>query len=167
MSTAGEHGPVEVTRRIEAPAHEIFAILTNPVRHLDLDGSGMLRGAVTTEPVTRVGDTFVMKMFFEAHGDYQMVNHVVEFEPDRLIGWEPQAGHGHSSQGAGGSEERWGHRWSYQLTPDGPDATIVTQRYDCSRTPEEARIGMRDGAVWIDAMTATLKRLDALCVYPR
>jgi hypothetical protein len=167
MSTAGEYGPVEVTRRIEASAQEIFAILADPVRHLDLDGSGMLRGAVTTEPVTRVGDAFVMRMFFEAHGDYQMINHIVEFEPDRLISWEPQAGQGHPSQGAGRSEERWGHRWSYQLTPDGPDATIVTQRYDCSRVPQDDRIGMRDGAVWIDAMTATLKRLDALCVYPR
>jgi hypothetical protein len=26
---------------------EIFAVLANPVRHLELDGSGMLRGAVT------------------------------------------------------------------------------------------------------------------------
>jgi len=25
---------------------------------------------------------------------------------------------------------------------------------------------MQDGAVWIDAMNATLKRLDALCAYP-
>jgi uncharacterized protein YndB with AHSA1/START domain len=166
MSTAGEHGPVEATRRIEAPAHAIFAILTDPVRHLDLDGSGMLRGAVTTAPVTCVGDAFVMKMYFEAHGDYQMINHVVEFEPDRLIGWEPQAGQGHPSQGAGDSEERWGHRWSYRLTPDGPDATIVTERYDCSRAPEEERIGMQDGAAWMDAMTATLRRLDALCAHP-
>jgi hypothetical protein len=163
MSTTGEHGPVEVSRRIRAPAHEIFAILTDPVKHLDLDGSGMLRGAVTTAPVTRLGDTFVMRMFFEAHGDYQMINHVVEFEPDRLVGWEPQTGDGHPGQGSGEDNERWGHRWSYELTPDGPDATIVTERYDCSRAPEEERVGMQDGAVWIDAMTGTLMRLDALC----
>jgi hypothetical protein len=165
MPAAGQHGLVEVSRRIKAPAHQIFAILADPVRHVDLDGSGMLRGAVTTAPVTRVGDTFVMKMFYEAHGDYEMINHVVEFELDRLIGWEPQSGNGHPHQG--GSEERWGHRWTYQLTPDGPDATIVTERYDCSRAPEEERIGMRDGAVWIESMTATLNRLDALCAaYP-
>ena len=30
---------------------DIFAVLTDPTRHLELDGSGMLRGAVTTEPV--------------------------------------------------------------------------------------------------------------------
>ena len=165
MPAAGQHGPVEVSRRIEAPAHQIFAILADPVKHLDLDGSGMLRGAVTTAPVTRVGDTFVMRMYYEAHGDYEMVNHIVEFEPDRRIGWEPQSGNGHPRQGADGGQDRWGHRWSYQLTPDGPDATIVTERYDCSRAPEQERIGMRDGAVWIGAMTATLKRLDALCAH--
>jgi hypothetical protein len=42
----------------------------------------------------------------------------------------------------------------------------VTERYDCSRAPENERIGMQDGAIWIDAMNATLKRLDALCAYP-
>jgi uncharacterized protein YndB with AHSA1/START domain len=166
MPAAGEHGPVEVSRRIAAPPHQIFAILADPVQHLDLDGSGMLRGAVTTAPVTRVGDTFVMRMYFEAHGDYEMINHIVEFEPDRLIGWEPQAGNGHPAHGAGGRRERWGHRWSYQLTPDGPGATIVTERYDCSRAPEEHRAGMQDGAVWAESMAATLQRLDALCAQP-
>ena len=57
----------------------------------------------------------------------------------------------------------WGHRWSYQLTPDGPDATIVTEIYDCSRAPEEERAGMDNGNVWAEAMAETLERLDALC----
>ena len=74
-----------------------------------------------------------LNQWYEAHGDYEMINHIVEFEPDRLIGWEPQAGNGHPAHGAGGRRERWGHRWSYQLTPDGPGATIVTESYDCSR----------------------------------
>ena len=42
----------------------------------------------------------------------------------------------------------------------------MTRRYDCSRAPEEERIGMQDGAIWIEAMTGTLKRLDALRVQP-
>ncbi|MHB1497462.1 MAG: hypothetical protein ACYCXN_06065, partial [Acidimicrobiales bacterium] len=39
--------PVKVSRRIEAPADRIFAILADPVRHLDFDGSGMLRGSLS------------------------------------------------------------------------------------------------------------------------
>ena len=54
-------------------------------------------------------------------------------------------------------------RWSYQLTPDGPDATVVTEIYDRSRAPEEERAGMDDGKVWLEGMAETLKRLDALC----
>jgi hypothetical protein len=50
--------------------------------------------------------------------------------------------------------------------PDGPDATVVTEIYDCSRVPEEARAGMDNGKIWMDAMANTLERLDALCVRP-
>jgi hypothetical protein len=156
----GTGEPVAVSRRIGASAHYIFQILTDPVRHLEFDGSGMLRGAVTTAPISGVGDVFVMKMYFSELGDYEMNNHVVEYEPDRRVGWEPEAGRGHPFAGAG---DRWGHRWSYELTPDGPDGTIVTELYDCSRAPEEERTGMENGAVWIEAMTDSLERLDKLC----
>ena len=47
--------------------------------------------------------------------------------------------------------------------PDGPDATIVTEIYDCSRAPEQERAGMDNGKVWIESMAKTLERLDALC----
>ena len=50
-----------------------------------------------------------------------------------------------------------------RLTPDGPDATIVTETYDCSRAPEEERAGMNDGQVWRSAMAATLEGLDRAC----
>lgn len=72
--------PVEVSRRIEAPVSEIFRILSDPKAHTHLDGSGMLRGAESDELITGVGDVFVMNMYFPALGDYQMDNHVVEFE---------------------------------------------------------------------------------------
>ena len=54
--------PLEVSRRIEAPAAPIFEILANPERHMDFDGSDMLRGAVLDRPISNVGDTFTMKM---------------------------------------------------------------------------------------------------------
>jgi len=124
---------VRVSRRIGAPAHEIFRVLADPARHVDLDGSGMLRGAVTPVVISGAGDVFVMKMYYAAHGDYEMNNHVVDYEQDRRIGWEPAAGRGHPDGPDDAGASRWGHRWSYELTPDGPDATIVTESYDCSR----------------------------------
>ncbi len=33
-----------------------------------------------------------MKMYFTELGEYEMNNHVVEYEPDRRIGSEPEAG---------------------------------------------------------------------------
>ena len=59
---AEESKLVEVSRRIEAPAVLIFKILANPQRHVDFDGSDMLRGPVLDRPISDVGDTFTMKM---------------------------------------------------------------------------------------------------------
>ena len=162
--TDDEYQPVSVSRRICAPAHDIFEVLADPARHPEFDGSGSLRGAGAAAVISGVGDVFVMKMYFPHLGDYEMNNHVVEFEQDRRIGWEPEAGRGHPNAAADGpGSARWGQRWSYQLTPDGPDATIVTEIYDCSRAPEKERAGMDNGKIWIESMTRTLERLDALC----
>jgi hypothetical protein len=160
----GEYHPVAVSRRICAPAHDIFQVIANPARHPEFDGSESLRGAGSTAVISAVGDVFVMKMHFSHLGDYEMNNHVVEYERDRRIGWEPEAGRGHPDAAPDSPEPaRWGHRWSYQLTPDGPDATIVTETYDCSRAPERERAEMDNGKIWIESMARTLERLDALC----
>jgi hypothetical protein len=165
--TDDECQPVAVSRRICAPAHDIFQILADPARHLELDGSGSLRGAVSATMISGVGDVFVMKMYFAHLGDYEMNNHVVEYEQDRRIGWEPEAGRGHPAAAAESSEpSRWGHRWSYLLAPDGPDATVVTEIYDCARVPEDGRALMDNGNVWAESMAQTLERLDALCARP-
>ena len=162
--TDHEYQPVAVSRRICAPAHDIFQILANPVRHRELDGSGMLRGAASTRMISGAGDVFVIKMYYSELGDYEMNNHVVEYEQDRRISWEPEAGRGHPDAAPSSpAEARWGQRWTYQLTPDGPDATIVTEIYDCSRAPENERLGMDNGNIWVESMTRTLERLDALC----
>lgn len=88
MTLPGEHKRVEVSHRIEAPAALIFTILSDPRRHVDFDGSGMLRGAIEDRPISGVGDTFTM-MMLRLGDDYRMLNYVVEFEPDRRIFWTP------------------------------------------------------------------------------
>jgi uncharacterized protein YndB with AHSA1/START domain len=164
---ASENEPITVSRRICAPASEIFQLLANPGRHRDLDGSGMLRGLVSGTTISRVGDVFVMQMYFAELGDYQMINHVVEYEPDRRIGWEPEAGHGHpNAEPAADRPARWGQRWSFELTPDGPDATVVTEIFDCSRVPEDEQVDIDYGSIWVDDMRQTLDRLDQLCTGP-
>jgi len=161
---AREYEPITVSRRICAPASEIFRLLADPGRHRDLDGSGMLRGVVSGTTISGVADVFVMQMYFEELGDYQMINHVVEYEPGRRIGWEPEAGRGHpNAEPAADRPARWGQRWSFELTPDGPDATVVTEIFDCSRVPEDERVDIDDGNIWIASMHQTLERLDQLC----
>jgi hypothetical protein len=151
-------GSVSVERRIPAAAAAIFGVLADPRAHVELDGSGMVR-ATSAVPITGVGDVFTMAMHFPALGDYEMDNHVVEFELDRRIAWEPAPGRGHPEAGSGG---RWGHRWRFELAPDGPGATVVTETYDFSRAPEAERT-TNGGQVWLDAMAATLARLEDRC----
>lgn len=146
---------VSVSRRIAAPAHSVFEVLATPARHLDIDGSGMLRGS-DAPPITAVGDVFVMKMYFEPlGGDYSMNNHVVEFEPDRRIAWEPENGAGHPEVDS--PQARWGHRWQFDVEPDGPDASVVTETWDGTGIPAAEA---EDGRQWLPSMTRTLERLD-------
>jgi hypothetical protein len=168
MGTDGteiESGTVAVTRRIDAPANVIFKVLADPKRHLEIDGTGMLRGARTEAVVTGVGEVFVMKMFIDRLGDYEMNNFVSQFEVNRRIGWEPAPGRGHPNdinlKTPVGSPP--GHQWSYELTPEGANATMVTETFDCSRAPKALRQAVNGGQNWIDGMTRTLELLNDLC----
>jgi hypothetical protein len=145
--------PVSVSRRIEASASVIFNLLAHPDRHPEFDGSEMLRTGASNEVIAGVGDVFVTKMYFTAMGDYEMHNHIVAFEQDRCIAWEP------------GNPElaRNGSRWRYDLIPDGPNATVVTETYDCTESPASVRQAVDDGNAWLPGMTKTLERLGELC----
>jgi hypothetical protein len=166
-----ETKPAEVSHRIEAPAALIFKILANPQRHMDFDGSDMLRGAVLDRPITDVGDTFTMKMH-RLGDDYLMVNHVVEFEPDRRIFWEPAPGDPSRAEGDDPSKVGIpaGYRWGYILTPDGDEATVVTEVFDYGTVTQETRQSLlSDGGAWIngnnsvlESMTASLERLERI-----
>ncbi|WP_432180402.1 hypothetical protein [Streptomyces sp. NBC_00063] len=159
-STTGE--PVVVSRSIGAPAGDIFRILADPRRHPDLDGSGMLRGGVCDAVISGVGDVFVMRMHYEPYGDYEMNNHVVEYEPDRRIGWEPRPGRRHPDATAPGAA--WGHRWIFDLLPHGAEETMVTEIFDGSRMPEDKRAEVDRGrSYWQKQMGSTLERLAELC----
>jgi uncharacterized protein YndB with AHSA1/START domain len=144
--------PVSVSRRIEAPAGAIFNLLVQPDRHPEFDGSAMLRPGANNEEIAGVGDVFVTKMYFEVMGDYEMYNRVVVFETDRCIAWEP----------GNPQLDRNGSRWRYDLAPDGPSATVVTETYDCTDSPESVRKAVDNGNAWLAGMSETLERLDQL-----
>jgi hypothetical protein len=116
---------IEVPRLIEAEPAPIFAVLCDPKGHVAIDSSGMLQSA-TGEPVTKVGDTFVVHMDRESLNDYPLGRYDVTitieaFERDREIAWKV----------LGQIKPQIGHVYGYRLEAvDG--GTLVTSYYDWS-----------------------------------
>jgi hypothetical protein len=153
--------PVSVSRRINVPAAGVFAILADPARHPEIDGSGMVREAIDIAPVCAVGDTFGMRMHNDEMGDYEILNYVVEYERDRRIAWEPVLARAGRPEDEAEVGDRSGHRWVYELTSDG-EGTVVTEMYDCSVAPEWLKRAIRNGERWRSSMTRTLENLDKM-----
>lgn len=154
-------GFVSVSRRIEASAERLFALIADSANHPLIDGSGMVREPAPPVRLSRAGDSFLMNMHHDEFGYYQMRNEVVNYEAGRRLTWEPaRVAASPEEQEAIGDPARY--RWGYELSPDGPGATLVTETFDCSRSPEDLRKAVRDGEGWRDAMTASLARLELL-----
>jgi uncharacterized protein YndB with AHSA1/START domain len=86
MSNGGRPQRVTRTAVVAAPPSEVFALLADPRRHTELDGSGTLHGQVTGPERLSLGAQFGMSMTW--HGvPYRIHNTVVEFEEGRLIAW--------------------------------------------------------------------------------
>jgi hypothetical protein len=154
-------GFVSVSRRIQASTDRLFALLADSANHPLIDGSGMVREPAPAVRLSRTGDSFVMDMHHDEFGDYRMRNVVVEYEAGHRLVWEPVrvASSPEEQEEIGGPAR---YRWGYELSSDGPDVTLVTEMFDCSRSPEALREAVREGEGWRDAMTASLARLDLL-----
>ena len=121
--TASER--LEVQRTIAADAATIFRVLCDPQGHVAIDSSGMLMDA-TGEPVSAVGDSFVVHMDREALNDYPLGRYdvtvtITTFSPDREIAWTI----------LGRIRPQIGHIYGYRLTPV-DEGTLVTSYYDWS-----------------------------------
>src|ERR1035437_1797774 len=130
--------PVSVSRKIEAPVEKLFGLLARSANHPLVDGSGMLREAPSDVVLTGVGDVFAMRMHNDEMGDYEMSNHVVEFELNRRITWEPVMTAATRAEDQADLGDKADHRWSYELTPVDEGSTLVTETFDCSRSPRRA-----------------------------
>lgn len=122
--TRGRRDPevrqVRVFRLIQAAPHTLFRLLTDPQRHAQLDGSGMLRGHPLGPDQLQLGDIFTMAMS-QGGKAYRSTNEVVEFEPDRRITWR-------STGTWRGRIPVGGQRWRYILHPDRA-GTLVEHAY--------------------------------------
>lgn len=140
---------ISVSDTVDAPVERVFALLADPDRHPDLDGSGTVRASHTHLAITEVGDVFVVEMEHPDRGRYRVENHVVRYEPDRALAWAP------ARPGA----EPSGHVWSWELAPDGSgDRTEVTHTHDWSAVTDEAMLARID-EVSAEQMRTTIGRL--------
>lgn len=154
---------MSVSRRIDAAVEEVFAVLADTSNHTALDGSGMLRGAVPATIITAAGDVFVMRMHNEEMGDYEIANRVVDFEVNRRLSWEPTLSKATRAEDKDDVGQSAHQIWGYALEPEGTTATLVTEYYDCSASPDWLRRAVDGGNRWLASMTESLKRLEAHC----
>lgn len=153
------HRPVSVSRSIAAPAAVLFAHLARPADHPAIDGSGLVRGADHDVVLSSVGDVFEMRMRNDFLGDYVIENHVVEFERDRRIAWEPvlkETSHPDVRSNIGVNAHL---RWRWELTPQPDGGTLVTESYDLSRSPAWLHEATSEGEDWRRAMETSLDNL--------
>ena len=139
----------ELARLIEAPAATIFAVLTDPRGHVLIDASGMLQSA-SGDPVTGVGDTFVVHMDRESLGDlpmgkYTVTIHITEYELDALIEWSV----------SGTLDPPINQRYGYRLEPSGT-GTLVTSYYDWSQIEPRYRDKISFPVISSPTLKATL-----------
>jgi hypothetical protein len=145
---------VSVERVIPADADAIFALLADPRRHRDIDGSGTVREAQDVPERLRLGSTFGMTMKMGL--PYSTVNEVVEFEEGRRIAWEPRLKVGRWISG--------GRVWRYELEPV-EGGTRVTETWDISR--EKTKFVSRPaGKKTRSNMEQTLARIEAIVTTP-
>ncbi|WP_188587351.1 SRPBCC family protein [Gordonia jinhuaensis] len=144
---------VTVERVIDSPVNEIFDVLSNPHRHLELDGSGFIRSVEHGDRITEVGQVFTMNME-GAHmgGEYKTDNHVTGYAKDKLLAW----------QTAPVGTEPPGWEWVWELESQGPDSTLVRHTYDWSKvTDKDLLQKVKFPLVTEDELEDTLGRLAA------
>ena len=107
---------VSRSRTITAPPQTIFALLADPARHHEIDGSGTVIASRTDAPARlSLGAKFGMSM--KVGVPYKIENTVVAFVENETIAWKHFGG----------------HVWRYELRAGAePGSTEVTETFDWS-----------------------------------
>ena len=143
---------ITVEKTINASSDAVFDVLSNPHRHVDLDGSGFVRSLEQGDRISGSGQQFVMNMTGDhMGGEYQTDNHVTGFDKNHLIAWKT----------APRGVEPPGWEWLWELESQGSDSTLVRQTYDWSAVTDQGlldKIGFP--LVKQEQLEDTLNRLD-------
>jgi hypothetical protein len=111
-------GPHTVSRSVQvsAPAADIFALIVDPHRHHEIDGSGTVRDVEVKGPRRlQQGEKFTVGM--KQFGlPYKITSKATVVEDDQVVEWQHPLG----------------HKWRWELAPVGPGATKVTETFDYS-----------------------------------
>ena len=162
MSSRVPSDRVEASRRICAPAHTIFLVVSDPARHVDIDGSGMLQAAPDARPLTEVGQTFDMDMDRRPLGDipnmaeYKVRCTVTRLIPDRHIEWTVQAV----------GKPPVGHLYGWRIEPLTDGECLVSNYCDWSNISDELRARFRWPVVPVDRLKRSVENLGRLIIQP-
>lgn len=123
-----DQNSITVERDVPAAADELFGVLSNPHRHIELDSSGFVRGLDQGDHLEKVGQKFTMNMTGEhMGGDYQTDNFVSAYDENKMLGWKT----------APAGTEPPGWEWLWQLDSKGSDTTTVMLTYDWSDVTDQ------------------------------
>ena len=105
------------SRVVPAAPEEIFALLADPARHVEMDGSGTVQRLVAGRGPMQLGSEFTMAM--RAFGfPYRITSKVVEYEENRRIAWRHLGN----------------NLWRYELEPtEGGTRVTESADYACMR----------------------------------
>ncbi|MDT5207803.1 MAG: hypothetical protein QOF67_218 [Mycobacterium sp.] len=123
--TVVDAGPRQVSRSVEvaAPAEELFAIVADPRRHGELDGSGTVRENASGPAKLVAGARFSTKM--RMYGlPYRITSTVTALKPGALIEWR----------------HPFGHHWRWEFEQISPTLTRVTETFDFRDTGVKDRV---------------------------
>jgi hypothetical protein len=139
------HPEIKAARiEIATSPSKIFAILSDPRRHKEIDGSSTITANISGPAKLELGSKFGMKMHLGVN--YRITNKVVEYRENELIAWRHLG--------------RW--VWRYELKVVGPNLTLVTETFDASNSPglSKAWLSFRKAYPWVQLSVAkTLVRL--------
>ncbi|ETT28807.1 Polyketide cyclase/dehydrase [Rhodococcus rhodochrous ATCC 21198] len=140
---------VRVEATIPVSAAALFGVMRDPLRHSEIDGSGTVQVPAGQPPITAVGQRFSAQVHLPGRSAYPVVNHVVAFEPDRLLAWLP----------ANPDTPPLGIRWEWSFTGTTGGAA-VSQTCDWSAVTDTAYLRrVRLPRVSPAQMSASLARL--------
>ena len=149
---------ISTSQQVAATPAAIFAIITSPQGHVDIDGSGMLIATPNAPRVAAIGDTFAMHMDRRPLGDipdmaeYDVTVIITGYEQDAFLEWSILTPKG----------EPYGHVYGYRLAPAGDGQTLVTSYCDWSGIPAHRMDPSRWPVVPLSALEKSLDRLAAV-----